>query len=553
MGIEAGKDWNFMEDFIFGTMATDELKLVHHRAARQGWQHAHDLSPADPLPGQAVTVRARAGVDQTVTDAALYYTTDGRAPQGSRGQASVGQAVPLRRVAVEWDTLAWGYVAVWEASLPPQPEGAVIRYRIGAWSNEGEEIFADWPDPQWRAEQAASAHFRQQPLPAPRADDPPGAQTFTLHVDRLAPPGWAREAVIYQIFVDRFYPGDGRGWLQTDNLTGFCGGTLWGVRDKLDYIEALGANCLWLTPIFPSPTPHGYDATDFTTVDPRYGGEEALRALVEAAHARGMRVLLDYACSHVSSAHPFFVDARRDPASPYRDWFHFDESETGYRAFFGVATMPTLNVAHPDVRAHLIDVARTWLRAFDVDGYRLDYASGPGPDFWADFWAACKAEKPDALCLGEVVDAPDAQRRYAGRLDGCMDFHLADALRKTFGWGRWSEADLERFVERHLAYFPPNFVLPSFLDNHDMDRFLFIAGGDVAALRRAAAFQMRLPGPPIIYYGTEVGMSQDSSRHDGWGLEVSRAPMVWGARQDTDLLAFYRGLIRERRAARLSP
>ncbi len=131
------------------------------------------------------------------------------------------------------------------------------------------------------------------------------------------------------------------------------------------------------------------------------------------------------------------------------------------------------------------------------------------------------------------MDAPDPAP-VRGRLDGSMDFHLADALRKTFGWGRWSEADLERFVERHLAYFPPNFVLPSFLDNHDMDRFLFIAGGDVAALRRAAAFQMRLPGLPIIYYGTEVGMSQDSSRHDGWGLEVSRAPMVWGARQDTD-------------------
>lgn len=535
-----------MEDFIFGIFATDELKLVYHRAARAGWQHAHDLTPRDPLPGEAVTVRARAGVDLHITHAALYYTTDGRTPEGSRGQATVGQAIPLRRVAVEWDSLAWGYVAVWEATIPPQPEGATVRYRIGAWADGTGETFADVPDARWRAEQAASAHFRRKPAPLPSPDDPPGTQTFTYRVDRLAPPDWVRDAVIYEIFVDRFYPGDGRDWLQTDDLRDFYGGTLWGVRDKLDYIEALGATCIWLTPIFPSPTPHGYDATDYTCVDPRFGGDEALHAVVEAAHARGMRVLLDYACSHVSNEHPFFVDALNDPASPYREWFHFDGSPVGYRAFFGVPSMPTLNAAHPPVREYLVDVARMWLREFDVDGYRLDYASGPGPDFWADFRAACRAEKPDALCMGEVVDAPDVQRRYVGRLDGCLDFHLTDALRKTFAWGRWSEADLERFLERHLAYFPPDFVLPTFLDNHDMDRFLFIAGNDPAALRRAAAAQMRLPGPPIIYYGTEIGVSQRGSKNDEWGLEASRAPMIWDDRQDADLLAFYRARIRDR-------
>jgi len=539
-----------MEDFIFGTMATDELKVVHHRATRAGWQHAHDLSPRDPLPGEAVTVRARAGVDLHITGAALYYTTDGRVPDGSRGVASVGQAVPLRQVCVEWDSVAWGYMSVWEATIPPQPEGTIVRYRIGAWADGPGELFADVPDARWRSEQAAAAYFRRQPMPGLRPTDPPGTQTFTFHVDRLAPPDWARNAVIYQIFVDRFYPGDGRDWLQTEDLRDFYGGTLWGVRDKLDYIEALGATCIWLTPIFPSPTPHGYDATDFTRIEPRVGGEEALRAVVEGAHARGIRVLLDYACSHVSSAHPFFVDALNDPASPYRDWFYFDDSPLGYRAFFGVASMPTLNVAHAPVREHLIDVARMWLREFDVDGYRLDYASGPGPDFWADFWVACKAEKPDSFCMGEVVDAPDVQRRYVGRLDGCLDFHLTDALRKTFAWGRWSETDLERFVERHQAYFPPDFIMLTFLDNHDMDRFLFIAGNDQGALRRAATYQMRLPGPPIIYYGTEVGVSQHASKNDGWGLEASRAPMIWDDRQDTDLLAFYRTLIRQRRAMR---
>lgn len=539
-----------MEDFIFGTLATDELKLVYHRATRAGLQHAHDLTPRDPQPGEAVTARARAGVDLHATQAALYYTTDGRAPEGSRGQATVGQAIPLRRVGVEWDSLAWGYVVVWEGTIPPQEEGATIRYRIGAWAGESDEVFADAPDARWRSEQAASAHFRRLPAFMPRPDDPPGTQTFTYHVDRLAAPDWARDAVIYEIFVDRFYPGDGREWLQTDDLRDFYGGTLWGVRDKLDYIEALGATCVWLTPVFPSPTPHGYDASDYTCVDARYGGDEALRAVIEAAHARGIRVLLDYACSHVSNAHPFFVEALNNPASPYREWFHFEEAAPGYRAFFGVPTMPTLNVAHAPVREYLLDVARMWLREFDVDGYRLDYASGPGPDFWADFRAACKAEKPDAFCMGEVVDTPDVQCRYVGRLDGCLDFHLTDALRKTYALGRWSEADLERFVARHRAYFPPDFLMPTFLDNHDMDRFLFLAGNDQDALRRAAAYQMRQPGPPIIYYGTEIGMSQTSSKNDEWGLEASRAPMIWDDRQDADLLAYYRTLIQQRHAAR---
>src|SRR3712207_52005 len=116
----------------------------------------------------------------------------------------------------------------------------------------------------------------------------------------------------------------------------------------------------------------------------------------------------------------------------------------------------------------MFDIARYWLREFDVDGYRLDYASGPGPDFWPDFWAVCKAAKPDSFCFGEVVDASEAQRKYVGRLDGCLDFHLGDALRRTFAMDKWSEADFYRFIERHHAFFPPDFILPSFLDNHDM-------------------------------------------------------------------------------------
>jgi cyclomaltodextrinase len=551
-----------MEEFLFGTFATDELKLVHHRASRRGVQHRHDLSPRDPVPGQPVRLRVYAGPDLDADQVACYYTLDGSEPVGAGGVAHTGHALLLERADVEWDILSWGYVAAWQGTLPAQPEGSVVRYQIGAWrrdiGGEGPETYADWPNVKATAEQAAAAFFRGEPLPVGVSGDPGHPHTFAYRVDRLAPPAWARDAVIYHVFVDRFYPEGGQDWLQTDDLRGFCGGSLWGLAEKLDYVADLGATCLWLSPIFPSPTHHGYDATDLTRVEPRLGGDEALRTLVDEAHSRGIRVLLDFVCNHVSHQHPLFQDALSSPASPYRDWFTFDDSEVGYRTYFGVRSMPEVNVAHPGARDWLIDTARYWLREFEVDGFRLDHANGPGPDFWTDFWAACKAETLACFCFGEVVDAPQEQLAYVGRLDGCLDFQTADALRRTFALRQWSEGHLERFLARQQAFFDQavggrGFLRPTFIDNHDMDRFLFLAGGDKAALRQAAAVQMQLPGPPIIYYGTEVGLSQSRSTREGLGLHVSRVPMVWGAEQDRELLTYYQALIRERREGRSHP
>jgi len=540
-----------MEEFIFGTLATDELKLMHHRAVRRGIQHRHDLSPHDPEPGQPITLTVSIGVNVTADQVACYYTTDGSEPQGEKGRAINGQVRILQRDSIEWDTASWGYVARWKGILPPQPEGTILRYHIGAWTSDAPEIYADWPLVKAASELAAAAFFRGQPVLNVMIGDPHQPHTFACSVDRLKPPAWGRQAVIYHLFVDRFYPGEGRDWLQADDLNGFCGGTLWGIRDKLNYLSDLGVNCIWLSPTFVSPTPHGYDVTDYFHVEPRLGGDAALHTLVESAHARGIRVLLDVAFNHLSDQHPFFQDALADSNSPYRNWFYFDESEIGYRTFFGVATMPQLNVANPDTRRWLLDIGRFWLREFDVDGFRLDVADGPGPSFWTDFWAACKAVKPDCLILGEVVDAPDVQQLYIGRMDGLLDFHLGDALRRTFGTGQWTEAEFDRFFGRHAAYFPDDFLMCSFLDNHDMDRFLRIADGDKNALRRAAEVQFSLPRIPVIFYGTEVGLSQVGSTRDGLGLHISRVPMLWDDAQDQDLLTFYKSLIKQHRPSKI--
>jgi len=538
-----------MEEHIFGTYATDDLKLVHHRAMRRGVQHGHAISPADPLPGQPVTLTVCVGPELAVTALAAYYTVDGSIPAGSRGVATCGAAIPFTQVETVWDSLVWDYLTIWRATLPAQPEGTLVRYRIGAWAESAPETFANWPDPQITVELSAEAFFHHRPAPAIPPGDPAAGRVFAYSVDRFTPPAWAYDAVIYEIFPDRFYPGDGRAWRQTTDMNGFCGGTLRGIIDKLDYVRDLGANAIWLTPIFPSPTHHGYDATDYRRVEPRLGSDDDLHDLVEEAHARGIRIILDLVCNHVSHKHPVFVEALRNPHSRYREWFTFNDSKVGYRSFFGVKQMPQLNLGHPEAREWMIGHAVYWLKEFGVDGYRLDYALGPGPDFWSDFTRACKAARPDCFVFGEIIDSPGEIRRYAGRLDGNLDFHAEAALRRTYACRTWSEERLAQFLARHLAYFPETFIMPTFLDNHDTDRFLFIAGGDKDALRRAAAAQMRLPAPPVIYYGTEVGLSQECSRQ-GLGLEVSRAVMLWGAEQDRDLLAFYREIIAERRHRR---
>ncbi len=537
-----------MEEFTFGTVATDDLKVLHHRAAQRGIQHDHMLEPYDPLPDQPVTVTVRVGPDLSASAAACYFTLDGTDPVGSRGVATNGLALPMSFADVAWDTLAWGYVASWRCQIPGQPEGVQVRYRIGVWAGDGPEYFADSPTVLDVLEKATTAFFRGETMPAMVSAEAGRGKTFSFFSDRMAPPDWARRAVIYQIFVDRFAPGAGRDWVQTTNLRAAMGGTLWGVREHLDHISELGADCIWLTPIFTSNTHHGYDALDLMRVEPRFGGEQALHALVEEAHARGIRVVLDIALNHISHEHPIFLSAAAGADSPHRDWFTFDDSPIGYRTFAEVKSMPQMNVANGDARRWLIDIGRYWLREFDIDGYRLDYANGPGPDFWSEFTAACKAVRPDCFCFGEIIETPDHLRHYVGRLDGALDFHTCDMLRRTYALHTRTEEDLARFIERHAVYFPDNFVLPTFIDNHDMDRFLFIAKGDKEAVRRAATVQMRLAGPPVIYYGTEIGLEQRLSKTPDLGLDVCRVPMVWGSGQDRALFAFYQQLIKERRS-----
>ena len=541
------------QDFIFGTLATDDLRLAQVRAAQSGLVHTYLIEPADPHPGTPVTIHISLGPQLAADRVTCYYTIDGSDPTGKRGVALAGAPVELVRTSTVWDTLLWGYRETWAGSIPPQSGGTLVRYRIEAWSEQRAAS-------SWASEIAGVVSGERPPgisdmdaklFALPGASLWPVRRTgsYAYHVDEERVPQWLRDAVIYHIFVDRFATTGGQPFTTPATPSDFHGGTLRGVIEQLDYIAALGATCLWLSPIFPSPSHHGYDATDYRSVEPRLGSEVDLCALIEVAHGRGIRVILDYAVNHVSWDHPAFRTALTDQHSAEAGWFTFTRWPDQYLSFFGVQDHPQINSDDPGARDDMIRSATYWLDR-GVDGFRCDYANGPSHTFWSMFRAATRAAKPDSVTLGEIIETPALQRTFQGRMDGCLDFVLHQALRQFFAFDAITASGFDSFLRRHLAFFTGDFVVPSFLDNHDMNRFLWVVRGDVRRLKLAALCQFTLPHPPIIYYGTEVGLAQqrDVRYADGSGHpEESRLPMLWGTAQNQELLAFYRQLITLRR------
>ncbi len=500
-------------DNIFGNLIDREQRLEQEHRQTQGVHHRYRRLPLDPRPGQPLTLFLTTSSDMLCDAARCLYTTDGSDP--IPGHASV---LDLEPVAVEWSPLLWNYVRVWQVALPAMPADTLLRYRLQAHRAD---------EDTWVEADAGSG---------------PLAPPFALWIDNDPPPAWAAEARLYQIFPDRFHPGDGRSWRKAKDLNDFFGGTLRGIIDKLDYIHSLGFNAIWLNPFFKTTSHHGYNASDYYTVEPRLGTNADLQELIEKAHARGMRLILDFVANHWSKDHFTFRDARQTPQSPYHNWYIWKHWPDDYECYFQVRELPKINLRHPEARAYLLEVARHWLRQ-GFDGYRLDFAYGPSHDFWVDFRRACREVKPDCWIFGEVVHHADLLRSYTGILDGTLDFHLARALRETFGTGNMSLTDFEAFLAAHEAYFPTEHIRPSFLDNHDEERFLFLAGNDKAKLRLAALVQYTLSGPPIVYAGTETGLSQERPMLQGGHsvFEECRLPMNWET-ADANLQEYYRRL-----------
>lgn len=524
-----------MTDFAFGGIEQDDVRRLEYE--KQRWQavrHEYAIEPMDPMPDTPVKLTVTVGQGVAADHVVAYVTLDGSAPAGSRGVAHNGFALPFHKVDVRWEALVWSFVEVWEATIPGQPEGTFVRYDIEAWHS----AIADTS--HWSREQNIDGTI----------------DTITHYgfgIDTFTPPDWAKDSITYQIFIDRFR--DHRrsdaehDYLEPDEMHTFWGGTLRGIIDSLDYIQSLGVTVVWVTPFFKTRSYHGYDTTDYFEVDERFGTKDDLRVLITALHARNMRFVLDLVVNHVSLDFPPFVRASASTDAPDRAWFRFDPIyRHGYRTFFDVASMPQLELDYPEARDYMVEVATYWLREFDVDGYRLDYAAGPSHLFWSWFRKECRRVKPDCWVYGEVTRAGSLLRAYSGRLDGCLDFGFSRSVRRLFapaGLVTEFATDLRHVHE----YFGGEFSLPAFLDNHDINRILWMLGNDKQRLRLALALLFGLAESPILYYGTEVGLGQPRPKENR--NEESRQPMLWSPElQDAALLAYTRRWIHARREHR---
>lgn len=498
-----------MVDYLFGDLNKLDFRAQRLSRSQLGVHHNWEIEPLVPAAGDEPTVTVRIELGQSIESVYCRLLEPER------------RDVALRLVGIEWDELNWSYSQVWQGQLPARGDGELVQYQIKAFgAGDGDSIAAE------------------------------DNTTFAYLVGEASSPDWSKDAIIYQIMPDRFHPGTGRTWNPVRKADEIYGGTLRGIIENLDYIQDLGVNCLWLNPFFPDRTHHGYHATDYFNVNPRLGTLEEMRELVESSRQRGIRLLLDFVANHWGSEHPYFQAAQMDRESEYYPWFLWKDWPHGYETYFSVQQLPKLNVDHPGVRSYLLEAASFWLMEIGFAGLRLDYAHGVSLNFWTWFRKEIKSIKPQAWLFGEVTDSAAVQLKFAGRLDGCLDFLLTQALRNAFALESMTLSQLDAFLDAHERYFPGDFSRPSFLDNHDMDRFLHLAAGDVRKLKLAALCQFTLSGPPIVYYGTEAGVTQKRSVRDsrGVGLPESRQSMLWEGDQDKDLHAFYRWLIQLRRA-----
>ncbi len=385
------------------------------------------------------------------------------------------------------------------------------------------------------------------------------------------PPDWVQHAVFYQIFPDRFARSTRTAhppglvfhpWGTPPEAQGFQGGDLHGVVDRLGYLQDLGVTALYLNPIFASAANHRYHTFDYFQVDPLLGGEAALRELLDAAHGRGMRVVLDGVFNHASRGFwPFHHVLENGEASPYVDWFlirdwplrpyHNGKNHPhNYAAWWDMPALPKLNTHNPGVREMIFRVARHWIEA-GIDGWRLDVPYEiDDDDFWRAFRDVVKTANPEAYLCGEVWDG--AERWLQGDMfDAVMNYLFAWPALSFFG----AETLKTEYTRPNLPFRPMdaeafaghidamlgrydravNHVQLNLLDSHDTARALWVVGDDVRALRLAVLFQMTMPGAPCIYYGDEIGLSAGDDPY-------CREAFPWDdeASWDHDLLAFYR-------------
>jgi neopullulanase len=405
-------------------------------------------------------------------------------------------------------------------------------------------------------------------------------------------PSWVTDSVFYQIFPDRFAQSrrlsksglNLETWDSPPTVYGFKGGDLYGVLEHLDYLEQLGINALYFTPIFASASNHRYHTYDYYNVDPLLGGNAALRELLEAAHTRGMHVVLDGVFNHASRGFwQFHHTLENGSASPYVDWFHFENdrlarrrhwgaypsadeehairnegsfSAIGYQAWWDMPALPKFNTNTPAVREFIYGVAQHWID-FGVDGWRLDVPAEINDDsFWQEFRKRVRLANPEAYIVGEIWH--DARRWLQGdQFDACTNYLMTAACLSFFPGPKLDIETVHRVGGFRDQVYPIDaqgfadridWVLGLYsedvqrvqlnpLDSHDTPRFLTCAGGDLSSLKLALTFLFSIPGAPCLFYGDEVGLE------GGYDPDCRRS-FIWADHSwNQELLGYTRNLV----------
>jgi alpha-glucosidase len=540
---------HFQEANIDSSSHPDWLKSIHHDGS------SNYLSELYPKLGERVYIRLRVMRNAPILRVYLRHFPDGE-------QAFIAMQPIDQHHPGQW----------WECKLEiKQP---VVHYRFVLECTEG-----IW----WYSAAGPSLY------------DPLDFTDFQILAD-YQPPVWVHNSVFYQIFPDRFANGDAtndpqpqefeiRGFRPKTFSWGeppapdtpfpmvFYGGDLQGIQQRLDYLDSLGINALYLNPIFTAHSNHKYDVIDYDHVDPHFGGDQALINLRNALSQRNMRYILDVVPNHCGYWHPWFQHARQHPDSVEAGFFTFDHHPDHYASWLGVWSLPKLNYSSPELRRRIYQgseaVFRRWLRhPYAADGWRVDVANmlgrqGPiqmGSTIAREIRTAVKESQPEAYLIGENFF--DATSQLQGdQWDGVMNYagltmplwhwlrgyqQGAWGLKGTIsGQGPWPTAALEASLRHHLAVIPWAIALQqlNLLGSHDTSRIRSIVGGNPALHQLAAVIQFTFPGVPCVYYGDEIGLEDDP-------VLASRGCMPWnGEYWDQATNEFYRSLIQLRRTS----
>ncbi len=376
---------------------------------------------------------------------------------------------------------------------------------------------------------------------------------------------WFKDSVIYHILIDRF-----AGFKSIENWAKpqFLGGNIKGITEKLSYLEELGINTIWISPFYKCSEYHGYHITDFFEVDMRFGTIDDLKELIDLSHRRNIKIIADFVPNHCSNMHPYFIDAQKNKDSKYRDWFYFKKWPNDYLCFLSIKQLPKINLENKDAKNYIINAAKHWL-SLGFDGFRLDHVIGPSHYFWREFNKEIKELFPNAVLIGEAwmmgikygelktikiknkffkwlmdPNSDNLLKEYYKELDGVLDFKFQEYIKDYIAYNKLSKNEFEQKLKNHFKKYPKDYFLPTFLDNHDMNRFLFDCKNDKNKLRQAAEIQFSIDQPTIIYYGTESGMIQEKSiwSFKNHGDLQARMPMNW-VKIDKELYNFYKNII----------